>query len=175
MQQVASLKPEVLFHLGDVYYAGTQQEEQSHFLDVCCQVFGNDVPLFSLWGNHDMYSGGAGYYRLPDHIGQQSSYFRLRNANWQFLAMDTGHNDNNPATVAGNRTSLMKVNGWSEADWHLARINEPEGRRTVLLWHHQLFRPFGSVKDRKSGGPVPQRIRSARKLGESYFWLDTIS
>jgi len=145
LQQVASCKPEVLIHLGDVYYAGTQQEEQTHFLDVCRQVLGSDIPLFSLCGNHDMYSGGAGYYWLLDHIGQQSSYFCLRNANWQFLAMDTGHNDNNPATVAGNMTSLVKVNGWSEADWHLARINNPEGRRTVLFSHHQLFSPFGSV------------------------------
>jgi hypothetical protein len=89
LQQVASLTPEVLIHLGDVHYAGTQREEQAHFLDVCRQVFGNDVPLFSLCGNHDMYSGGAGYYWLVDHIGQQASYFCLRNANWQFLAMDT--------------------------------------------------------------------------------------
>ena len=28
MQQVASLNPDVLIHLGDVYYAGTQSEEQ---------------------------------------------------------------------------------------------------------------------------------------------------
>lgn len=145
LKQVANLKPEVLIHLGDVYYAGTRQEEQSHFLEVCRHVLGNDVPLFSLCGNHDMYSGGAGYYWLLDHIGQQSSYFCLRNANWQFLAMDTGHNDNNPATVAGNMTSLMKVGTWSEADWHLARIDDPGGRRTVLLSHHQLFSPFGSV------------------------------
>jgi hypothetical protein len=145
LQQVASYKPEVLVHLGDVYYAGTQKEEQTHFLDVCRHVLGNDVPLFSLCGNHDMYSGGAGYYWLLDQIGQQSSYFCLRNANWQFLAMDTGHNDNNPATVAGNMTSLMKVGDWSEADWHLARINNPGGRRTILLSHHQLFSPFGSV------------------------------
>jgi Calcineurin-like phosphoesterase len=57
LKQVASLKPEVLIHLGDVYYAGTRQEEQSHFLEVCRHVLGNDVPLFSLCGNHDMLLG----------------------------------------------------------------------------------------------------------------------
>lgn len=145
LQQVASLKPEILIHLGDVYYAGTQQEEQSSFLDICRQVLGSDIPLFSLCGNHDMYSGGNGYYWLVDHIGQQASYFCLRNAGWQFLAMDTGHNDNDPLTVGSNMTSLMAVDGWSEADWHLSRIQEAEGRRTVLLSHHQLFSPFGSV------------------------------
>ncbi len=141
LQQVASLKPEVLVHLGDVYYAGTQQEEQANFLDICRHVLGNDVPLFSLCGNHDMYSGGNGYYWLVDHIGQQASYFCLQNAKWQFLAMDTGHNDNNPLTVAGNMTSLMKFEGWSEADWHMARIQQGN-RRTVLFSHHQLSAVF---------------------------------
>jgi hypothetical protein len=145
LQQVATLKPEVLIHLGDVYYAGTQQEEQSNFFDVCRQILGSDIPLFSLCGNHDMYSGGNGYYWLVDHIGQQASYFCLQNAAWQFLAMDTGHNDNDPLTVGSNMTSLMKADGWSEANWHLSKIQQSEGRRTVLLSHHQLFSPFGSV------------------------------
>lgn len=145
LQQVTSFKPDLLVHLGDVYYAGTPHEEQSNFLDVCRQVLGNNIPLFSLCGNHDMYSGGMGYYALVDHIGQQASYFCLQNASWQFLAMDTGHNDNDPLTVTGNMTSLMKVGDWSEADWHLAKVQQPGNRRTVLLSHHQLFSPFGSV------------------------------
>jgi calcineurin-like phosphoesterase family protein len=145
LEQVCSCEPDVLVHLGDVYYAGTQPEQQSHFVDLCQQVLGKDVLLFSLCGNHDMYSGGAGYYWLIDTIGQKSSYFCLRNDSWQFLAMDTGHNDHNPATVDGNMTSLVTEDGWSEGDWLLARILRPAGRRTVLLSHHQLFSPFASV------------------------------
>jgi Calcineurin-like phosphoesterase len=71
LKEVAKCEPEVLLHLGDVYYAGTQQVEQSHFLNVCREVRANNVPLFSLCGNHDIYSGGAGYYWLLDQIGQQ--------------------------------------------------------------------------------------------------------
>lgn len=145
LEQVASLKPDVLIHLGDVYYAGTHNEEQSNFLDICRTVLGNSVALFSLCGNHDMYSGGNGYYWLLDQIGQKASYFCLRNAAWQFLAMDTGHNDNSPLTVATNMTSLVKDQGWSEADWHLAKIQQAGSRKTVLLSHHQLFSPFGAV------------------------------
>jgi Calcineurin-like phosphoesterase len=158
LQQVASLKPEVLIHLGDVYYAGTQQEQQSNFLDVCRQVLGSDIPLFSLCGNHDMYSGGNGYYWLVDHIGQQASYFCLRNKAWQFLAMDTGHNDNDPLTVGSNMTSLMTVDGWSEADWHLSKFREAGDRKTVFLSHHQLFSPFGSVGN---VGPQPYAYNPA--------------
>jgi Calcineurin-like phosphoesterase len=145
LQQVASLKPEVLIHLGDVYYAGTHNEEQGNFLDIGRKLLGPSVPIFSLCGNHDMYSGGEGYYSLVDQLGQQASYFCLQNDNWQFIAMDTGHNDHNPLTVATNMTSLVKDESWAEEDWLLDKINLAKGRKTVLLSHHQLFSPFGAV------------------------------
>lgn len=145
LQQVATFKPEVLIHLGDVYYAGTHSEQENNFLDICQQVFGSGVPLFSLCGNHDMYSGGQGYYWLIDRIGQRSSYFCLQNSNWQFLAMDTGHNDNNPITVSSNMTGLVTIDKWSEATWHTAKIQQAGNRKTILLSHHQLFSPFGAV------------------------------
>lgn len=148
LQQVAALKPDVLIHLGDVYYAGTTSECHANFYDVCREILGNSFPLYSLCGNHDMYSGGTGYYWLVDQISQKSSYFCLQNDNWQFLAMDTGHNDNDPFTVNTNMTSLVvdPNTGWAESDWLLDKINTAVGqRRTVLLSHHQLFSPFGSV------------------------------
>jgi len=145
LQQLASFGPEVLIHLGDVYYAGTHNEEQTNFLDICRQVLGNNVLIFSLCGNHDMYSGGQGYYWLVDQIGQQASYFCLQNSDWQFLAMDTGHNDNNPITVSTNMTKLVTFGTWAEQNWLLDKINLAGSRKTVLLSHHQLFSPFGAV------------------------------
>ena len=145
LQQVANFKPDVLIHLGDVYYACTQSEAHNNFLDICRVVLGDSVSLYSLCGNHDMYSGGTGYYWLVDRIGQQSSYFCLRNDDWQFLAMDTGHNDSDPGTVSSNMTNLVTAGGWSEANWQLQKIQQAGKRKTVLLSHHQLFSPFGSV------------------------------
>jgi len=145
LQQVAALKPQVLIHLGDVYYAGTHNEEQGNFLDICRKLLGPNVPIFSLCGNHDMYSGGEGYYWLVDQLGQQASYFCLQNEDWQFLAMDTGHNDHDPLTVATNMTGLVTDGSWAEEDWLLDKINLAKGRKTVLLSHHQLFSPFGAV------------------------------
>jgi hypothetical protein len=92
-----------------------------------------------------MYSGGQGYYWLLDQIGQKSSYFSLRNADWLFQAMDTGFHDNDPLTVATNMTQLVSQTGWSEADWHMNQIRNAGNRRLVLLSHHQLFSPFSSV------------------------------
>lgn len=144
LKQVAALKPDVLIHLGDVYYAGTQDEAQENFVDICRSVLGN-VPLYSLCGNHDMYSGGKGYYWLLDQIGQKASYFCLRNNDWMFVAMDTGFHDNNPFNIATNMTRLVSQDGWSEGAWLLNQINRLGNRRLVLLSHHQLFSPFSSV------------------------------
>jgi Calcineurin-like phosphoesterase len=144
LEQAAAVKPDILLHLGDIYYAGTENEARTNFRDLCRSVLGN-VPLYSLCGNHDMYSGGGGYYWLLDQIGQKSSYFCLRNNDWIFLAMDTGFHDNNPFNVSTNMTELVDQDGWSEAAWHLNQIAEAGSRKVVLFSHHQLFSPFASV------------------------------
>ena len=141
LTQVKKAGPDVVIHLGDIYYSGTQTEAQENFLSICQTVLGAGTPVYSLCGNHDMYSGGNGYYWLVDQLKQQASYFCLQNANWQFLAMDNGHNDSNPFTVLTNMTSLNPA----EAQWHANRIQQAGSRKNVLLSHHQLFSPFGSV------------------------------
>jgi hypothetical protein len=73
--------------------------------------------------NHDMYSGGQGYSWLVDHIAQRASYYCLQNSDWQFRAMDTGHNDNNPITVFTNMTKLVTFGTWAEENWLLDKIN----------------------------------------------------
>jgi hypothetical protein len=151
LRQIKTFNPAVLLHLGDVYYSGTQFEQQTNFVNVCQSVLGNTVRLFSMCGNHDMYSGGEGYYWLVDKIGQQASYFCLQNADWQFLAMDTGHNDNDPFTVNTNMTSLYKDADWAEEDWLLDKINLAGTRKQVLFSHHQLFSAFGSVGSADGG------------------------
>ena len=170
LQQVATLKPDILLHLGDIYFAGTQSEANDNFLTICRKVLG-DIPLYSLCGNHDMYSGGDGYYWLLDQIGQKSSYFCLQNDHWQLLAMDTGYNDNDPFTVNTNMTSLYDKDGWREADWHLDKIKQAGKRRNAMFSHHQLFSPFNSV------GESPNGQRSAvnpNLLGDFKAVLDKV-
>jgi predicted phosphodiesterase len=140
LQQMKTQGIDVVIHLGDIYFSGLQHEAQANFLDVCRKVLGNSIPLFSLCGNHDMYSGGNGYYWLVDQLKQQASYFCIRVGNWQLVAVDSGNQDRNPLTVASNMTFL---NG-TEIPWALNKINDPN-YQTILLSHHQLFSPFGSV------------------------------
>jgi hypothetical protein len=165
LRQVARKHPDGVFHLGDIYYSGTQFESQARFLDICRRVLPSNTAVYTLAGNHDMYSGGAGYYWLVDHLGQQASYFCLRNDAWQFLAMDTGYNDFNPFTVSTHVTSLTDT----EAAWHRDKIRQAGGRKTVLLSHHQLFSAYEPI----GGEAVNQNLLGTFQdlLGEVAIWF----
>jgi hypothetical protein len=159
LSEVMKKNPDVLIHLGDVYYAGTADENRQNFLTVINAAAPN-TPVYTLSGNHDMYSGGGPYYWLLTQLNttpalqpfrQQASYFCLRTANWQIIAMDTGLHDCDPFTVTANVTFLDP----QEAVWHLGKLNNAGGRQTVLLSHHQLFTAFGDgVGQGQDGKPL---------------------
>jgi hypothetical protein len=75
-----------VIHLGDVYYSGTQTEQQNYFFDNWCKILKLQCDAnrnittprpatFSLPGNHDMYCGGQPYYAMIQQLGQQASFF----------------------------------------------------------------------------------------------------
>src|SRR5205814_9785959 len=88
-------------HLGDVYYSGWSWEVDQRFLKYW-PVKNDEADSISSWslnGNHDMYSGGYGYFDRvlgdPRFQRQQgASYFRLFNDNWQLLGLDTAYKEN---------------------------------------------------------------------------------
>lgn len=138
-------RPMILLHLGDIYYSGIASEVAT-FRNQCREVFPAE-DIFTLAGNHDMYSGGGPYYDLISSLNrpagrlQQRSYFCLRNQSWQLQAMDTGKNDSDPLALGTKMTSLDS----REATWHQARLREAGERGVVLLSHHQPLSAFASV------------------------------
>ncbi len=156
-------KPHAIIHLGDIYYSGTpvgtdsapnyRGECQHNFLDIFTKVFnetlgpGKRIPVFTIPGNHEYYSLGTGFYQevLPNinaglaGANQPASFFCLRTQDglWQFLGMDTGYNDSNPADQF-NPTGLAPALRDDELTWHQDKLNTFSGK-TILLSHHQLF------------------------------------
>ena len=148
LRQIMNKNPDVVIHLGDIYYAGTQFEVDTYFLPPWQQILNlgpnfDRIPTFTLAGNHDMYSGGGPYYNLLKKLGQPASYFCLRNANWQFVGLDTGFNDHNPAGGGAGATFLQEP----EVTWLADKVNNAGARNTVLLSHHQLFTAYESIDD----------------------------
>ena len=130
MQQIAAARPTHAIHLGDVYYAGTPKESRERFLDIV-EHHGpskDSCRYFALAGNHDYYSGGYGYFEtiLPA-LGQEASYFNLRNGQWQIIGLDSAYEE----------YGLQKP----QLEWLAAQL-DPPARRSMLLSHHQLFSPY---------------------------------
>lgn len=161
LEKVAAHRPDVLIHLGDVYYSGTNSENERYFLDPINRVFGRGpgrpLPVYNLPGNHDLYSGGAGYYGTLDRLNlpplapegqlQSHSFFCLRSSGWQIVGLNTGLHDDDLFDVATSMTYLEDA----ELVWAKDRIATAAGRRTMLLSHHQLFSAFSAIGPKDNG------------------------
>lgn len=173
LRAVAELQPDILIHLGDIYYAGSLPECDA-FLSNVRAVF-PDLPVFTLCGNHDMYSGGAPYYALLDRLGQPASYFCQRNAHWQLLGMDTGFNDYDPFWEERAMTWLRdgsgadgaEVDEVSEVEWLADKVARAAGRRTILLSHHPLFTRHSPI--------AGTAVCNTRLLAQVQPWLSDVT
>src|SRR5579863_7041622 len=193
LQQIArNFQPDVLLHLGDIYYSGLPSECKAHFTDLIDKAWPDGGPkpkplVFTLDGNHDRYAGSnGGYYNLLKSLNQAAgkpqpnSYFAARNNFWQFVAMDTSFYDSDPgATAAG--TALTKLVD-QEVPWHLDKINNncanvdkaanPNGARgTVLLSHHQLY-SFTGVGKGGDGAPLAVNPNLVNALAPVFHLID---
>lgn len=180
LSELMKKQPDVLIHLGDIYYAGMPDEVRTNFLEIVTQA-APAIPVYTMSGNHDMYSGGDPFYWLIGQLNsaanlqqykQKASYFCLRSANWQILAMDTGLHDCDPGTVNSNVTFLEL----QEVDWLRDKLENAGGRQTILLSHHQLFAAFGDGVGKGPDGRAyaynPRLSEAlAPYLGKVALWL----
>lgn len=167
LQQMANKNLQIAIHLGDIYYSATQFECDNYFWKIWSDVLhlpDSGIVSYTLSGNHDMFCGGGPYYNLLQNLGQPASYFCLRNDNWQVIAIDTGLHDSNPD---GTQPTYLED---TEVQWLRDKIQNRNGRRTILLSHHQLFSAF---EDIPGSGAVNQKLYGQLKdlLPQIDIWL----
>jgi Calcineurin-like phosphoesterase len=154
----AGLEQHVI-HLGDVYYSGWAKEYEQRFLGYwpVDPADADAIASWSLNGNHDMYSGGGGYFdtMLADprfERQQRSSWFSLENDGWRILGLDTAYDDHDLRDP--------------QPEWVAGRADG--SKRVLLLSHHQLF-----STDLEKGGPkLKQKLAPVLGAGRvtSWFW-----
>lgn len=172
---LASNRQVHVLHLGDVYYSGLETEDQQRFLDlwpVSQEQADAGVTSWSLNGNHDMYSGGFGYFgillqdprfkgqRSPD--GRPTSFFRLRSPFWDFVGLDTAWDTD--VTSAGQVAVLQDPQGRYVTDVAARSL-----RKLVLFSHHQLV----SVYDKSDlGTTLPAELAPVldRNRVTAWWW-----
>jgi hypothetical protein len=119
---------ELLMHLGDVYYSGTEEEVQQRFLDLWPRGAGKTTRALN--SNHEMYSGGFGYFKLAlPQISQSASYFAYQNSNWLLVGLDTAYVDHDMDT---------EQVAWLNLVVRESRQANP-ARKIIFFSHQQLF------------------------------------
>jgi hypothetical protein len=120
-------------HLGDTYYSGTEEEYERIYLPLWPVSAGSRTGSWSLAGNHDIYSGAHGYFKvlLGDArfaAQDRCSYFCLGNDHWRFVGLDDSYTDPDRPSLAGG-----------QIEWLSGLVATGQRPSTILLTHHQPF------------------------------------
>jgi hypothetical protein len=196
-ENMKSCSPHYTLHLGDVYYMGDSAEISENCLGTSTKNYaGVNWPVgslgsFALMGNHEMYSGGHGYFQVfLTKLGlfnvdgtvkdpQSASYFCLEAEHWLMLGLDTGyHSGGMPflAAIPGvNAIPFLNVNARFD-DKMLAWLRQTietllakgGGKKSVLLLtHHQSMSSFEHAFTK----PAQQLAQLGFLNGQEFVWL----
>jgi hypothetical protein len=143
--QIRALAPDHTIHLGDTYYSGEPEEMQANFIGHWPYGISSSAPSFALNGNHEMYSGGEGFFHEvlsdPQFQAQQGlSYFALENDAWVILGLDTAYFAQDTMYKAGFLDPVQLA--WADAMETAARA---ANKKVILLTHHNGLDISGSV------------------------------
>ncbi len=167
-EQIAASRPDYTVHLGDVYYSGTETEESTRFVNLWPA---GQRGSFTLNSNHEMYSGGHGYFGTaladPKFRGQRGhSFFALQNDNWLVLGLDSAY--------AATRFYQQGAINDPQLLWLHTLLSSPiaqrpngAGRKSLLLLtHHQ-----GLEDDGQPSEPLwSQVIEATRGFPLVWYW-----
>jgi Calcineurin-like phosphoesterase len=139
------LKPDITIHLGDVYYAGTSDQEQHLLVNLWPPA---PIGSLALNSNHEMYSGAKPYFAAitnspgsnsPFGLQQGCSYFALENSNWVIVGLDSAYFA--PESNLYLDGSLGPAGG---PQVQFLQQQVAKGKRVILLTHHNGIAEDGS-------------------------------
>lgn len=166
---MAASKPHFTVHLGDVYYVGTADEIKHNMLGTRVQWPRGSRGTFALNANHEMYARGVGYFgALLPALGQQASYFALRNDHWLVIGLDTGyHSIGIPIVekIPWFRPSCKQPKAVIEWLRTVLQLDKDNTRGVILLSHHQYYSAFDSEHHRSA-----KDLASVIKRPVLWFW-----
>jgi hypothetical protein len=170
MASIKKLAPDMVIHLGDVYYAGTNNlwvikgEEQTKLLD----AWQYNAPLgnFTLNSNHEMYSGANGYYDIAlasplfanqtaPNSSNPTSFFTINYGNCVILGLDSAYN-------ATDKYMQGRITDASQPPIMAAAA----GKQTIVFTHHNPIDLLGQTTN-----PLWTDVTGSGALnGKPYMW-----
>ena len=142
---------DMIWHLGDTYYSGTDKEIASRFVGMWPNRPG--ALNRALNGNHEMYSGGSPYKNALKlaPFNQASSCVAYQNDHWIIVGLDTAYDDYDLAN--------------NQAAWLGNIVSKAQGRKVVLFSHHQ---PFSLLNTQ--GPKIVIKLLNLLDAGDIFAW-----
>lgn len=162
-EHMRALQPSYTIHLGDVYYSGTPIEERDRF--TAGWPAGSEG-AFALNSNHEMYSGGEGYFSValtdPKFALQGGrSYFALENAANILFGLDSAYPSHAFLYDKGELDDVQL----RFLSTHAARARAA-GKRVIVLTHHHPIAMNGDLVH-----PLCDQVTRAVGAGELvWYW-----
>lgn len=135
-RQLAEAKYPYVFQLGDIYYAGREEEYRKFYRSPMKPILEGGSKVFALAGNHEQYSGNQNYWndihyrqdKFPVQE-QEGSYFRLLGDHYQIIGCDT------------NSLELESYSNPLLLDWLLKALREgrSKGLSNILLTSEHAY------------------------------------
>jgi hypothetical protein len=160
---IPTLNPDYTIHLGDTYYAGTNDEETGKLLNYWPQ---GTKGSFALNSNHEMYSAGTPYFNevvggpIFNKLQSPYSFFALENDNWIIVGLDSAY------YASAITLYLNGTLGSDNAQTAFLQDIAKRGKKVIVLTHHNGipvsgFDPakplqlYTDVMDAFTGSPSP--------------------
>jgi hypothetical protein len=137
---IAAQNADYTIHLGDVYYAGTGDEETKNLMNLWPN---GSSGSFTMNSNHEMYSGAKPYFTSVVGHGQFQlqapySFFALENSNWIVVGLDSAYyGDENALYQDGALDATAQI--------PFLQAQAQKGKKVILLTHHNGLAEDGSI------------------------------
>ncbi|MBK9030959.1 MAG: metallophosphoesterase [Myxococcales bacterium] len=149
-RQVAAGAPDYTIHLGDVYYAGTSDEERAKLVALWPSGRLGSVTLNS---NHEMYDGARAYFAAlaapaPFALQGGCSYVALRNRAWLIIGLDTAYFSTSHLYLDGaldeGQLAFLRAQAAAAGDRKIVVVSHHEGLNlagtaTTALWQQVVL------------------------------------
>lgn len=134
-QRMALLQPDLTIHLGDVYYAGTADQERDLLVNLWPH---GSIGSLALNSNHEMYSGAKPYFDAITDPGSPfamqggCSYFALENTHWVIVGLDSAYFASDSNLYMDG--SLAPPGGITQETFLARQV--AKGKKVIVLTHH---------------------------------------
>ncbi len=166
-KHMAFLQPHLTIHLGDVYYAGTADQEKHLLVDLWPK---GSLGALTLNSNHEMYSGAKPYFEEAlgsslFAIQQQRSFFALENDNWVVVGLDSAYYSDVEGLYLDG---ALYPEGGPQLQLDFLRSQAAKGKKVIVLTHHN-----GQTQDGSKTTNLWSQVMSAFPPGTApayWYW-----